>query len=353
MAIMGVDLFSGPGGLTLGMKAAGVATIASVEHRRDAVDTYSMHTPNAEHYNCDIRKVSFSKYKSKADIVFGGPPCQPFSTGGLRRGTADARNMFPEFIRALTEIRPAAFLCENVPGLATKSRISYLSEIIQNFEQLGFTVASHVVLAADYGVPQKRKRLILVGMRGQKFWFPKPSHGPLGQKPHVPASSVVSKSSPKGTPPDCPVVYAKFPDPRRSPYAGHVYNGGGRPIDLNSPCHTILASAGGYKTHWVDTLDIAPEYTAHLMDGGAPREGTVEGARRLTIAESALIQSFPSEMTFAGSRSSQYTQVGDAVPPMMAEILASALCTQLESGGPSEGEHFPTKDNFPLVPAVA
>jgi DNA (cytosine-5)-methyltransferase 1 len=338
--MLAIDLFSGPGGLSLGMKKAGIETIVSIEKSRDAVVTYSNHTPEAEHYCCDIRRLSFERYKGRVDVVFGGPPCQPFSTGGLRRGRSDERDMFPEFYRALREIRPGAFLCENVPGLATSHRRRYLAGILQQFEMLGYHVTWQVVSAADYGVPQKRRRLIIVGMRDGEFWFPRPTHGPQADQPHVASGTIVFKDRPLGEPPDCPVVYAKYPDPRLSPYAGHVYNGGGRPLDLASPCHTILASAGGYKTHWVDTLDIAPGYTAELLRGGPARSGFVPGARRLTVEESALLQTFPAEMRFAGSRASQYTQVGDAVPPMLACVLGTALKTQLCGTAVSTATHY-------------
>ena len=348
MTLRAVDLFSGPGGLSLGMKAAGIEPIVAVEKSRDAMDTYTRHSANAEHFCDDIRKISFEKYKGRVDIVFGGPPCQPFSTGGLRLGKADARNMFPEFFRTLREVKPAAFLAENVPGLTTQKRVDYLTLILREFEMLGYNVTWEVISAADYGVPQKRRRLIIVGMKESEFWFPKPTHGPNGSSQHVPAKAVISKDQPLGEPPDCPVVYAKYPDPRPSPYAGHVYNGGGRPIDLNAPCHTILASAGGYKTHWVDTLNIAPDYAAHLMNGGKPRNGEVPGARRLTIQESALLQTFPADMEFAGSRSSQYTQVGDAVPPVLAEMLGRALKDQLLGATTSSATHYRKPHDLPL-----
>lgn len=347
-----LDLFSGPGGLSLGMKAAGIEPIVSVEKNKDAVATYEAHTGGAEHYCSDIRKLSFEAYRGKVDVIFGGPPCQPFSTGGLRRGTADTRNMFPEFLRALREARPAAFLAENVPGLTTSHRAAYLAELIHEFERAGYNVTWQVVLAADYGVPQKRRRLIIVGMRKGEFWFPRPTHGPQADRPHVATSTVVDKAQPFGEPPDCPVVYAKYPDPRRSPYAGHVYNGGGRPIDLSGPCHTLLASAGGYKTHWVDTLDVAPDYTAHLLEGGTPWEGTVPGARRLTPEESALIQTFPRGMWFSGSRSSQYTQIGDAVPPLLGQVLGQALRDQLQGSLASPLTHYQPAVAMPLLSAA-
>ncbi len=347
----GLDLFSGPGGLTMGFKRAGILPIASVERRKDAVDTYFAHTPDAVHYCADIRSISFGGLKGKVDVVFGGPPCQPFSTGGLRKATSDARNMFPEFIRAIREVNPSAFVAENVPGLVTKDRQAYFADIVADFEELGFTVSWRVLSAADYGVPQKRRRLFIVGFRKGVFWFPKPTHGPSARLPYCVSGDVIGHE-PLGLPPDCPVVFAKYPDPRRSPYAGHVYNGGGRPIDLSAPCHTILAAAGGYKTHWVDVLGVAPEYNRHLWSGGSPWTGEVPGARRMTVEESALIQTFPADMFFAGSRSSQYTQVGDAVPPVLAEVIGKAVVDQLNGATVGEDTHLPSVNAAPLLAAA-
>jgi DNA (cytosine-5)-methyltransferase 1 len=134
---------------------------------------------------------------------------------------------------------------------------------------------------------------------------------------------------PIGEPNPSKVFYAKAPDLRPNPCDGHIFNGGGRTIDRSQPCHTILASAGGNKTHFFDTLNVVPEYHRHLLVGGAPRRGEVPGARRLTVLESAILQTFPPEMVFRGPRSAQYHQVGDAVPPLLAAALGKALVSQL------------------------
>lgn len=347
--MIGLDLFSGPGGMTLGFKRSGIMPIACVEMRKDAIATFEAHTPDADHYCANIQSVSFSKYARKVDIVYGGPPCQPFSVGGLRRSKDDKRNMFPEFLRCIDEVQPAAFIAENVPGLVTKSRISYFQEIISDFEERGFTVSWRVLYSPDYGIPQKRKRLFIVGSRlGKPFWFPKPTHGPETKLPYRVAGEFLS-TEPIGEPPDCPVVFAKFPDVRKSPFAGHIYNGGGRPIDMSAPCHTILAAAGGYKTHWIDPENVAIAYNKHLLNGGEPWTGEVPGARRMTVEESAIIQTFPRDMKFAGSRSSQYTQVGDAVPPDLAEIVSRSIVDQLEGQAPSIDAFCPPENDFPLL----
>ena len=323
-----IDLFSGPGGLAIGMKRAGISPVMGVEFNKDAVATYRTHT-DSDHRFEDIRAIDFTPYQGRIDVVYGGPPCQPFSMGGVRQGHNDERDMVPQFVRAVSQVQPAAFLMENVPGLITTKYRSYFDWMLQELESIGFSVAWRVVSAADFGVPQSRKRVIVVGMRHQEFLFPAPSHGEgAGLHPYI-ASSAILGAEPLGEPAKSPVVFAPRVSLRPNPYHGHIYKGGGRPIDPNAPCQTIYASAGGNKTHWVDVEGIVPGYHAHLKAGGTPREGVVPGARRLSVEESSLLQTFPDDLVFQGSRSSQYTQVGDAVPPLLAEALGTALAQQL------------------------
>lgn len=303
------------------------------------METYASHDASATHFNSDVRELSFEKFKGAVDIVVGGPPCQPFSIGGLRKAQADKRDMIPEFIRCLQECQPAAFIMENVPGLVQKRTRPYFDWVLSQLSACGFRLNWAVLNSADYGVPQKRKRMFVLGSRDMQLRFPVATHGPGTANAHLSAFDVIGKA-PIGEAPNCPVKYARFPDLRPSPYAGHIYNGGGRPIDPNGPCHTILASAGGYKTHWFDTLGIAPAYHAHLKAGGSPHEGDVPGARRMSVEESALVQTFPREMKFAGPRSSQYTQVGDAVPPDLAFVVGRSVFFQLN--GKSSALHLIT-----------
>lgn len=331
-----IDLFSGPGGLSIGLRRSGLNVLANVELNRDAMETYAAHDPSATHFNEDVRGISFEKYRGKVDIVVGGPPCQPFSIGGLRKGNTDERDMIPEFIRCLKEVQPEAFLMENVPGLIFKKARPYFDSVLAQLSDCGYRLNWAVLNSADYGVPQKRKRLIVMGSKSIQLRFPAPSHGPGTDKNHISAFEVLG-NTPIGESPKCPVKFAKYPDLRPSPYAGHVYNGGGRPLDPQGPCHTILASSGGYKTHWIDTQGIAPKYHAHLRAGGEPWEGEVPGARRLSVEECALIQTFPKDMCFVGKRSSQYKQVGDAVPPDLAFVLGRSLYFQLNGGAVTSG----------------
>ena len=326
--VQGIDLFAGAGGLTIGLKSAGVETVCAVEIDPYRTRTFAIHTSGAKIITGDVRETQFSDYRCRVQLVYGGPPCQPFSSGGLRYAEADKRDMIPQFIRVVENVKPDAFLMENVPGLVAGDRMTYLSKVIRQFEDLGFLVNWRVVNACDYGVPQKRRRLFVVGLRKNTFQFPEPTHGPDRPNAHVRVRDVLLEYQ-VGEPNLSKVFYAKNPDLRPSPFDGHVYNGGGRPIDRDQPAHTILASAGGNKTHFFDDMDLVPKYHAHLTRGGEPRTGVLEGARRLTVQESAILQTFPADMVFCGPRSAQYHQVGDAVPPLLAGVMGRALLAQM------------------------
>jgi DNA (cytosine-5)-methyltransferase 1 len=302
-----------------------------VEIDPDACATFAMSHPEAQITDADISTVNFRGYRGQIAVVAAGVPCQPFSSGGKRLASDDPRDGFPQFIRAIREIQPDAVVVENVAGLVRGSRAPYFESIVHAFRDSGYTVAWKLLNAADYGVPQKRIRLILVALRGQafEFEFPKPTHGVSAARPWVPSGFVLSQDSIVGEANPSIVTYARRPDPRPSPHDGHLFNGGGRPIDLCAPSHTILASAGGNKTHWIDTLGVVPAYHDRIVKGGRPRRGSVPGARRITVEESALLQSFPPGLKLVGARSSQYTQIGNAVPPLVAAAVGRALVAHL------------------------
>jgi DNA (cytosine-5)-methyltransferase 1 len=328
-----VDLFAGAGGLSLGLTAAGFDPVRAVESDVDACATYSELHPRAELDPGPIEGVKFRPLRGAVALLAGGPPCQPFSTGGKQLGAADARDGLPHFLRALDELQPDAFLIENVAGLAAASMRRYFDCLLADLRALKYAVAWKVVNAADYGVPQKRRRLFIVGMRGLLFEFPHATHGPGSRRPWAAAGAVLSLNQIVGEPNPSIVTYAKRPDIRPSPYAGQLFNGGGRPIDLKSTAPTILAAAGGNKTPFLDPEEVVAPYHAHLLSGGKPRKGRVSGARRITVEESARLQTFPPGTLFSGRRSTQYTLVGNAVPPRLAEAIGKALRAALDGQG--------------------
>lgn len=324
-----LDLFAGAGGLSIGLEQAGFHVVAGTDWDGDACETFAKAHPTADVIEGDVHAVPFRRWRGRADVLVGGPPCQPWSTGGKRLGAADPRDGWPAFLRALREVRPVAFVAENVAGLGSRPRRAHLAALVGEIEALGFTVTAEVVNAANHGVPQNRRRLLMVGLRTGTFRFPEPTFGPgRGRRWRV-AGDVVGKE-PFGTANPSIVTYARCPDLRPNPYDGHVFNGGGRPIDLARPAPTLLASMGGNKTPWVDTDGVVPGYHAWLLAGGAPRTGRVPGARRITVEEAALVQTFPEGMHFAGPRSSCYRQIGNAVPPRLAAVIGAALRSALD-----------------------
>lgn len=325
-----IDLFSGAGGLSLGLEQAGWNPVLAVELDQQACQTYAANFPSATVFSGDICSVDFHRFRGTVDLVAGGPPCQPFSVAGSQRSFHDPRDMLPQFVRVVREVQPRAFLIENVAGLASARHRAYLDQIVSELAELGFHVDIHVVNAADYGVPQERKRIFALGTRESEFEFPAPTHGPNRSKPFVPAQEALS-DAPFDEPNRAIVTYAKKPVLRPSPWAGMLVNGGGRPINLDKPSQTIPASAGGNRTHIIDPDGVLLDYHAHLVGGGAPRKGRVGGVRRLTVRESARLQSFPDDFVFLGKRSAQYRHVGNAVPPQLAQAVGTALHAAIAS----------------------
>jgi len=323
-----IDLFAGAGGLSLGMKISGLNVVAALDNSADAIETHAVNFPETLHIVDDAHRVPYKSFK-RIDVVAGGPPCQPFSVSGKQLGEQDARDLVPLFIRALREMRPSAFIMENVAGLASERFKPYLLRQIDEMRLLGYQVKKTVLDAADYGVPQRRERLFVVGTReGIQFDFPEPTHGPNRGKPHMTVRDALN-NCPTDEPNTAKVVYAKNPIIRKQWNAGMLLNGKGRPLDLDQPSFTIPATAGGNRTHIIDTNDTLRQYHAHLLAGGAPRKDLVTGARRLTVRESARIQTFPDWFVFTGARSKRYSQIGNAVPPVLAAAVAAALVKSL------------------------
>jgi len=318
-----IDLFAGAGGLSQGLHLAGWDVVTAVERDPSAARTYLANFPGTQLLS-DVRDVDFRIF-SGVELLAGGPPCQPFSVAGKQLASADPRDMVPQFLRAVNEAKPRAFLMENVPGLLTKKHYSYTKRAIAQFEQLGYKVYVQKLNAAWYGVPQNRQRLFFVGVPAEvPFVFPKPTHGPGTAHPYATAGHAL-RHAPACEPNKAIVTYAKKPILRPSPWAGMLVNGQGRPINLNEPSHTIPASAGGNRTHIVDVDRVLLAYHTYLMGGGTPKSGIVEGVRRLTLCESAALQSFPANYIFLGEKTRRFSQVGNAVPPLLALAVGKAL----------------------------
>lgn len=299
-----VSLFSGAGGLDLGMIQAGNNVIWANDIDADAVATYKKNI--SDHIvQEDIRKIDIATIPN-GDVVIGGFPCQGFSMANLRRTIDDERNTLYHYFCEIVEAKhPKYFIAENVKGILSLGKGEIIKKILENFECLGYHVELHKVNMADYGVPQIRQRVVIVGERLDlysrvQFQFPKPTHGKGdGLLPWVSIQEAISHFPDPDTPNDVPNhVYSEYKVVYRN-FTAH------RKTDPNKPSPTILARGNG--------------------KGGVCAIPHYNGIRRLSVRESAAVQTFPDDFVFCGSRTAGYRQIGNAVPPLFGCLLGKEL----------------------------
>lgn len=311
-----VELFAGAGGLAVGMEQAGLKCVALNELDKFACATLRKNRPHWKVLEGDIKGFDFTAYNNEVDVVTGGFPCQAFSYAGKKLGLADARGtLFYEFARVVKEINPPICIGENVRGLLSHENGKTLQGMISILDEIGYKVMPVQVLKAiHYRVPQKRERLILVGVRKDievKYEYPKPykkvynlrdalkrselydSDVPVSTGAKYPASkkAVLDLVPPQGYWRDLP------PDVQKEFMGGSYYLGGGktgiaRRIGWDEPCLTLTCSPAQKQTERCH-----PDET-----------------RPFTVREYARIQTFPDEWEFTGSLAQQYKQIGNAVP---------------------------------------
>ena len=296
-----VSLFSGAGGLDFGFIKAGHQILWANDLYRDAVETYQKNIGN--HIVCeDISKISTSDIPD-CDIVIGGFPCQGFSVANTKRHVDDERNvLYKQLLRVIRDKNPKFFLAENVKGILSIGKGKVFQMILDDFQSIGYNVQYRVLNAADYGVPQTRLRVIIVGVRKDvhfEYEYPSPTNSKDGAN-GLPRWVSVSDALKDIPDPDLP---NNLPNHNYSKYK-LSFNGyiGHRPLNPDMPAPTVTAR-GDDKGGVV----ILPHPTA---------------ARRMSCRELATIQSFPLDYEFQGNRSSVYRQIGNAVPVLLGYAVA-------------------------------
>jgi len=330
-----VALFSGAGGLDIGFCDTGFKLIESVEIEDKFVKTMLFNQSSGKYFSdakirCKDIRLYEPEFSAKIDFVIGGPPCQSFSAAGRRAagvaGTKDERgNLFEEYVRILQKLKPKGFLFENVYGLLGAEKGESIKKIIKAFNHIGYNVSYRILDAADYGVPQHRERLIIVGSKGEIFRFPKPTHGPDTDTkfPHYSAQEAISGiknvENDKSTGingrfghllPEVPpgLNYSFFTDKMghpnpifawRSKFSDFLYK-----ADPVKPVRTLKASGGQYTGpfHWEN--------------------------RHFTIDELKRLQTFPDDYKILGNRAIASKQIGNSVPPQFARMLALSVLDQ-------------------------
>jgi DNA (cytosine-5)-methyltransferase 1 len=303
-----ISLFAGAGGLDLGMTLAGNEVIWANDHDEDAVATYRMNI--GEHIVCgDIEKIPVESIPD-ADVVIGGFPCQGFSLANQKREVDDHRNvLYKYFLRVVTEKKPKYFLAENVRGILSLGEGKVIKKIVLDFGKAGYDVKYQVFNVADFGVPQARVRVIIAGTRKDlsphlSYKFPSPTHSKKfkeqGLKPWVSIGEALQDI------PDPDLHSSIFPNQVYSKYKVTNRNfTGHRTTDPAKPSPTILARGNG--------------------KGGVCAIQHPNNHRRMSVRESAHVQTFPLDFEFVGAMNSCYRQVGNAVPVMFAKCLGEQL----------------------------
>ena len=340
-----ISLFSGAGGLDVGFERAGFETVFANEFDPDAAEAWRANRPQSANVMVegDIHDHigELTKFKG-VDVLFGGPPCQGFSVAG-KMDPNDARSQLVWiFMDAVEIVHPKVFVMENVAALGTLDKWKSVRDgIVERGQTLGYSVSYKVHHTPDYGVPENRDRIIIIGVSNEMGdttrFYDKLS---LFKSSPMTAREVILSAGKFGTndnPQTCTanVTLASRPVMRRSPYAGMLVNGAGRPIDLNGIAPTLPASMGGNKTPIVDEVSLHDAgipnwfetYHAGLISGTIkPGEMSVPATiRRLTIKECAAIQTFPAGYLFSGKKTKQYKQIGNAVPCKFAEAVAMSV----------------------------
>lgn len=339
-----ISLYSGAGGLDHGFIRAGFEVIWANEIDAWACETYRQNI--GDHIVCDDVLAAAPPRGVEADIVIGGPPCQGFSViGKMQRGDPRSEHVF-HFIDVVEAVEAQAFVLENVKALGANPRWAPVRDsLIDRAERLGFEVKLHLLNAADFGVPQSRERMFLIGTRD--LTPPTPESTTAGAPRTV--RQALAKLPPYGELGNDSTVNARVkpaarPVMRPTAFRGSLlFNGSGRPLHLDSPAKTLPASMGGNATPILDQDELdygadpwVVDYHQRLLQGGRPLKRAPRRLRRITVEEAAALQSFPANWSFQGPRVAQLRQVGNAVPPELAFQVAKSLREALQGVGSIE-----------------
>ena len=337
-----ISLFSGAGGLDVGFKKAGFNIVWANDFNKDACETYKNNI--GDHIYCgDIDQLKHKLYAelTNVDVIFGGPPCQGFSVAGKMNPHDHRSKYIWTFAEIVKECKPKAFLMENVKALGKLKKWEPLrEELLEVFREAGYMVNFLILNSSDFGVPQARERVFFIGFKGNSSIIPDLKKMVEPYKKESPtvreALAVLDKA---GTGNNRGIAKAKItitPNPimRKSPYAGMLFNGLGRPVKIDGYCATLPATMGGNKTPIIDEEALyngkenwIESYHKSIREGGEPLpyQEAPKRLRRLTLQEASVLQSFPLDYKFSGSQSSIFKQIGNAVPCNLGFAMASML----------------------------
>lgn len=358
-----IDLFCGCGGFSNGFSKAGFNIVLGIDMWSDAIVTYLKNHPGAKAITDDITNVTPAEILKQAeisadevDVIIGGPPCQGFSISGKRLIDDPRNKLYKSFVEMVKNIQPKMFVMENVPGLLSMGKGAVRDQILEDFSNAGYVVRTKILTASDYGVPQARRRVFFVGINPNKiintseFIFPEPSHGEKeGLIPFVTCEDALS---------DLDFISDEIPLPDKtnyvmppqSDYQAMMRSKSAELLNHVATIHNqktkeiiaMVPDGENYKSlpeelwqtrkvhiAWTRMNSKKPCFT---IDTGHNHHFHYRANRVPTVRESARIQSFSDDFEFIGIKTSQLKQVGNAVPPILAEAVANEVRKVIERG---------------------
>ncbi len=343
-----IDLFSGVGGLSQGFEWNGFEPVVAIDFWDDAIKTYNHNRKDKVGITMDITKfndelITDILKKQKIIGIIGGPPCQGFSTARLSNTTEkigkinESRNhLYLEFFKTVNVARPKFFLIENVRGLVSTNKGAFVKDIIERFGRIGYNVSYKILNASNYGVPQNRQRVFFVGLLEGKFEFPEKFDYKVSTKEAIMDLIQSNKDN-----------IQKYSSPSKNAYQKLMRNGKKTVKNHEVTIHneqttnviSMVPNGGNIKSlppkYWnIRKYNKAfqrmnSELPSNTIDTGHRNYFHYEANRIPTARESARIQSFPDSFEFLGTKGSQYKQIGNAVPPLLANVLAKKIKTYL------------------------
>ena len=341
MELNAIDLFCGCGGLSYGFERAGYNILLGIDNDKKALETFELNHKGSKSICGDITEVTYEKDikpligDKKIDVIIGGPPCQGMSLSGPRKFDDPRNKLYLSYIRLVDEIRPRAFVIENVPGLVGLFGGQIKDSIISKFTEMGYSIQYRIMCAADYGVPQNRRRVVFVGLQEGEFEYPEPV------KEVVTCSMALSDLPPltdelgvenADYATEVTNYYQQLMRERSNKVKNHIAANHSEKV---KHIISMVPDGGNYKDlpeEYKDSRNFHVAWTRFASDKPAPTIDTghrhhfhYKYNRVPTVRECARLQSFPDDFIFLGNKTQQFRQVGNAVPPIIAECIAKQL----------------------------
>lgn len=341
-----LDLFCGAGGLSYGFESAGFDILLGIDNDSKALETFELNHKGSKSICGDITQITYEEHikplldGKQIDVIIGGPPCQGMSLSGPRKFDDPRNKLYLSYIRLVKEIQPKAFVIENVPGLVGLFGGQIKDSIIEKFTDMGYHIEYKILCAADYGVPQSRKRVVFVGTKIGEFEYP-------AINPNVVTCSMALSDLPAledelgeevseyAIPPQN--YYQQLMRKRSDVVLNHV---AANHSDKVKKIIALVPDGGNYKdlpeeyrgsrNFHVAWTRFASNKPASTIDTGHRHHFHYKYNRVPTVRECARLQSFPDDFKFLGNKTQQFRQVGNAVPPLMAQAIAEQVKKMLE-----------------------